>query len=389
MLLYITILGFIITFVLIINLRKTNKSNIYLFFFFLTNNIYSLSHYATLYSKSKVLIAIMLVHFTPFYLLLGPLFYFYVRGLLKDEYGLKKSDLLHFIPAVVVFVNILPYLFEGVEYKLEYAQKIIQDPIHILDVNLLFLSPVFNFMFRPMIASVYVIYSIILIYKNGLDKKYSGPQVKLIYRWLTSLIVMSLLLYIGFLIFTTIGFFVRNYYSTYNMGFFLIYCVGFGLVLLNMSLLFFPNILYGLPQLDYVLFKNETEEVLVTPPAVKQNRVFEISEDKLEVLNNKINVYVEARPYLRPDFNLSVMAAETNIPMHHLSYFFNEHMKINFNSWKNDLKITFVIEKLEEGSAEALTLDALAKQAGFGSRASFINAFKQKTGVTPSEYLKN
>jgi AraC-like DNA-binding protein len=83
------------------------------------------------------------------------------------------------------------------------------------------------------------------------------------------------------------------------------------------------------------------------------------------------------------------MAAETNIPMHHLSYFFNEHMKINFNSWKNDLKITFVIEKLMEGSAEALTLDALSKQAGFGSRTSFINAFKQKTGVTPSEYLKN
>jgi len=387
MLLYITILGFIITFVLIINLKKTNKSNIYLFFFFLINNIYSLSHYATLYSKSKVLIAIMLVNFTPFYLLLGPLFYFYVRGLLKDEFRLKKIDLLHFIPAIVVFINILPYVFEGVQYKLDYAQKIIQDPINILNVKHLFLSSVFNFMSRPIITSFYVIYTIFLINKNGLDKKYSGPQVKLIYRWLTLLIIMSLLLYIGFLIFTTIGFFYRNYYSTYNKGVLLMYCAGFGLVLLNLSLLFFPNILYGLPQLDYIVFKKE--EVVEKAPTVKPNRVFEISEDKLEILNNKINTYITSRPYLSVDFNLSVMAAETNIPMHHLSYFFNEHMKINFNSWKNDLKITFVIEKLMEGSAESLTLDALSKQAGFGSRTSFINAFKQKTGVTPSEYLKN
>jgi hypothetical protein len=49
----------------------------------------------------------MLVHFIHFYLLLGPLFYFYVRGLLKDEYRLNKTDLLHFIPAIVVFINII------------------------------------------------------------------------------------------------------------------------------------------------------------------------------------------------------------------------------------------------------------------------------------------
>jgi AraC-like DNA-binding protein len=81
------------------------------------------------------------------------------------------------------------------------------------------------------------------------------------------------------------------------------------------------------------------------------------------------------------------MSAETDIPVHHLSYYFNEHLQVNFNTWKNDLKIAHVIDLIQNGSGEILTLDALAKQAGFGSRTSFFNSFKQKMGVTPSEYL--
>ena len=111
MLFSITILGFVITFLLLINLRQSNKVNIYLFFFLIINNIYAFSHYATVYSGNKYLIAIMLVHFTPLYLLLGPLFYFYIRGLLTDDHQLTKYDWIHFIPAVLFFINIQPYFF--------------------------------------------------------------------------------------------------------------------------------------------------------------------------------------------------------------------------------------------------------------------------------------
>lgn len=121
MLLSVTILGFIVTLLLLINLRQSNRVNIYLFFFLFINNIYSLAHYATIYSGNKYLIAIMLVHFTPLYLLIGPFFYFYVRGLLKDDYRLEKLDYLHFIPAVLFFINITPYVFHGWDYKLQYA----------------------------------------------------------------------------------------------------------------------------------------------------------------------------------------------------------------------------------------------------------------------------
>jgi AraC-like DNA-binding protein len=99
--------------------------------------------------------------------------------------------------------------------------------------------------------------------------------------------------------------------------------------------------------------------------------------------------YFQGEPYLNPDFNLTMMSSDINIPVHHLSYYFNEYLNISFNTWKNNFKIDHVITLINNGTGEILTLDALAKQAGFGSRTSFFNSFKQKIGVTPSEYLNS
>lgn len=163
MLLYLTLAGFLITLLVLINLRNSNKANIYLLFFLLINNIYALSHYATVYSHSKYFIAIMLIHFTPFYLLLGPLFYFYVRSLLIDDHRLSKRDYLHFIPAVIILINIFPYIFQGVDYKLAYASRVIENTANFIHFDYLFIPAGINFIFRPIHALVYVAISIALI----------------------------------------------------------------------------------------------------------------------------------------------------------------------------------------------------------------------------------
>ena len=393
MLLSITIFGFVVTFLLLINLRQSNKANIYLFFFLLINNTYSLSHYATIYSGNKFLIAIMLVHFTPLYLLLGPLFYFYVRGLLKDDFRLSKLDFLHFIPAVLFFINITPYVFKSWDYKLLYAANVIKDAHNFLNIDYLFMPSSISFLSRPIIAIVYVIASVVLIFRRGLNERYINIQAKLIFKWLTFFIIISTILYLGFLFFTFSAFYIDTLKVESRQGDFILYSTIGGLLLLNLSLLFFPNILYGLPQLDYAIATKENklleEQLGIAEDIKKQTRSFEISPEKLNLLKLKIDKYIQQKPYLNPEFNLSVMSADTDIPVHHLSYYFNEQLKINFNTWKNDLKIAHVIDLIRNGSGEILTLDALAKQAGFGSRTSFFNSFKQKIGVTPSEYLNS
>jgi len=389
MLLYLTILGFIITFLILINLKTSNKSNLYLFFFLLINNIYSLSHYAALDSGNKYFIAFMLVHFTPLYLLLGPVFYFYVRGLLYDDATLSKKDIIHFIPAVLVLINISPYIFQGIDQKLFFASEVMKDPVNLLKNNFLFLSPTVSFISRPIIAIIYLIPASVLIYKKRLNENYNDIQSKLIYRWLISLISITALLYFAFLVFSIVSYSNKNNIENAARTEYVLFATAIGLLLLNFSLLFFPNILYGLPQLDYAMFKSRNKATVANEELKKEVKSFEISEDKLSLLKSKIDAYLLTLPYISLHFTLSVMSAETDIPAHHLSYYLNEHLKLNFNTWKNDLRINHVINLINNGSYESLTLDALSKQSGFGSRSSFINAFKLKTGQTPSEYLQN
>jgi len=393
MLFSITILGFIITFLLLINLRQSNKVNIYLFFFLIINNIYAFSHYATVYSGNKYLIAIMLVHFTPLYLLLGPLFYFYIRGLLTDDHQLTKYDWIHFIPAFLFFINIQPYFLNGWAFKLQYAENVIKDVNSFINIEYIFLPPKFSFLTRPLFAIVYVIASIILIYKRTIKESYLTDQVKLIYRWIVLLVTTSVILYLGFLLFSLLSILINSFTLAENKGFIFLYATVIGLLILNLSLLFFPNILYGLPQFDYVIVTKKNREgqhrLGIVEDLKKQSKSFEISSEKLDLLKLKIERYIDSKPYLNPDFNLTMMSSDINIPVHHLSFYFNEHLKISFNTWKNNFKIDHVITLINNGSGEILTLDALAKQAGFGSRTSFFNSFKQKIGVTPSEYLNS
>ena len=360
--------------------------NVFLFFFFLINNLYSLAHYATIYSGNKTMVAILLVNFTPFFLLAGPTLYFYVRGLLRDDYRFSKSDWFHFIPAFILLINILPHLFSSFEYKLSFAESVLLDPTEILNNKFIYIPSEVNFLLRPLIGLIYVGVCIRLLVLKFKYEKPEDNQSLLIYRWLILLIFNTLLVYVSFLVFTIFSFQSLNYKMAEVKGYYLLNISLIGLVLFNTTLLFFPNILYGLPQLDFLL----PNKVKASTSVLASKRVlksFEISEEKLQLLHDKIEAYCLTKPYLNPDFSLSIMSANTDIPVHHLSYYFNEHLKINFNSWKNDHKINFVIEQIEKGNNELLTLDALAKQAGFGSRTTFFNTFKQKIGLTPSEFL--
>ncbi len=388
MLLYITILGFIVSLLLLINIKESNRVNLYLFFFFFINNLYSLAHYATIYSESKTMIAILLVNFTPLFLLAGPVLYFYIRGLLRDDYRLNQSDWWHFIPALLLFINITPHLFSSFEAKIEYANRVLQTPSEIVNYKYLYLPATLKFLFRPFIGLIYVAVCIRLIYLKFKDERPSNKQTKLIFSWTIFLIFNTLLVYISFLVFTIYSYQTQDYKVAEIKGFYFLISSLVGLILLNISLLFFPNILYGLPQLDYIIstkhkFLDEEAKELIK----KNARSFEISSEKLNLLEVKIQQYCLTQPYLSPEFSLSTMSADLDIPVHHLSYYFNEYMSVNFNTWKNDHKINYVIDLIEKGSNELLTLDALAKQAGFGSRTTFFNAFKQKMGLTPSEYL--
>jgi AraC-like DNA-binding protein len=179
-------------------------------------------------------------------------------------------------------------------------------------------------------------------------------------------------------------------------------------VLMILSLLFFPHILYGMPvkiflpseQLqpqnlpEPLLVENKMEELEVNSteilstnqPAEKFIQLF--SEEYIKEIDIKLKVWIGSKTFLDPETNISSLAVQIKIPQHHLSYYFNTILDIKFTDWRNNLKIDYAVSLIDQGFKKSLTLEALSIQSGFLSQSTFIRAFKNAKGMTPSEYMK-
>ena len=62
-------------------------------------------------------------------------------------------------------------------------------------------------------------------------------------------------------------------------------------------------------------------------------------------------------------------------------------MQTKFPTLKSDLRINYVVELFSGKLKESYTIEGISRQAGFNTRASFYSAFKEKTGMTPTEYI--
>ncbi|WP_081979148.1 helix-turn-helix domain-containing protein [Lacinutrix jangbogonensis] len=59
-----------------------------------------------------------------------------------------------------------------------------------------------------------------------------------------------------------------------------------------------------------------------------------------------------------------------------------------FNQLINEKRIDVVLKKFSNLDWLNYSLEGVALEVGFKSRTTFIKAFKEKTGTTPSQYKK-
>lgn len=97
---------------------------------------------------------------------------------------------------------------------------------------------------------------------------------------------------------------------------------------------------------------------------------------------------IVSKPYLDRELTIYDLSRQLQIPRHILSEIINEHMGKNFYNLVNDYRVEEVKKRLESDDYRNLTILAIAFDSGFNSKSSFNTIFKEKTGSTPSEYLK-
>jgi len=190
---------------------------------------------------------------------------------------------------------------------------------------------------------------------------------------------------IGWILFVVV-FYIMYCFSVFFWGLFnVIFLNTLSVTIFNYSvLLFFVYIFgfYGLKQRDIFrhVEKENGKEGNGKPTTQLLNK--EVS-GKIE---QKLFLYFEKeKPYINPDFNMTLLSEKLNIPKHHLTEVLNGKLGKNFFQFVNEYRIEEVKKSLSNPK-NLYSIEAIGYECGFNSKSTFFSVFKSMTGKTPMEY---
>jgi AraC-like DNA-binding protein len=107
-----------------------------------------------------------------------------------------------------------------------------------------------------------------------------------------------------------------------------------------------------------------------------------VSLDKVGILTTAMT---QQKPHLKPRLTIGELSQITGLPEDQISQIVRSEFGQNFFEFVNSYRVQTFIENLEKGPASNSLLN-LAYDAGFNSKTAFNEAFRRKTGQTPSQY---
>ena len=386
----IVIFGMFVPVILLRHAKDHTRSNVYLGAFFVTMSIYPLYRSILVNFTSETFLAIFLPVLMPIFMLSGPMLYLYVRNNLSEskirlswwQYG------LHFSPALLGILNMLPYSFVSMTEKEQLIHGLIQNPNNIYQIPYFFFPNSFLFLIRPISGIIYILVCFWNIHQVKKKVKESGSAlVGVNFKWLNLILSITLLNFSSLVIMI---FDFVFFHTTLDSNVMTVVVVTFPMLCvaaLNISILFFPSVFYGV-----FTHRTSSEEELVVKEKEESQVIEEIIDEDarktFKVVADKLEIYFQSKPYLQPGFNLSTITSQTDLPYHKITSYFSVYLGINFNDWKNNARVDYAVDLINSGRAKNLTLESIASSCGFLSRSNFVNAFKKKMLMTPSEYVK-
>lgn len=329
-----------------------------------------------------------------------PFSYLYVARKLYGRH-LKPIDLLHLLPLVIFLVDYAPFLVLSAGEKLTLYHAELPNPVRLkLAFSEGWFMPDFGHAILRYVAIIgYWLAEVVLITRAMRNPDHPLPnQEPNNWRWLQLLIASQLLIIIPPLLAALFGNdkTLSNWINVAALIASLVQCY---------YLFFHPEVLYSLntalvqplpthTSADY-LQPALSEPGSLTNTANKEEDIFDqplpsiqLSEDALNEIEQQLALVMETKkPFQKPRYGIRDLSADSGMPIYRISAFINKRCGQNFYSYLNQYRIQFCLTKLEAGDHESKTLEAIARECGFQSRATFIRAFKNVTGKTPSEYI--
>lgn len=333
---------------------------------------------------------------SPFFFIKAPMLFFFIRGISKDNFLVKWSDLLHFLPFFIHLINNIPYLLAPYDIQYDLSSHIIQNfrNYRELDFNFLY-PPIWNEMGRSLQFLIYIVLSFFTIQKVSKMSGTLSGQLKFQHQF--TIVRMRFLLYL--ILFIAVIHNILNVLFLYGIQNFeiqraismlitfamMVYFSIPGFVVLN------PKFLYGLPHLEtkhISAVQFESNKKVSLKKANAQENFSKASDEYFTILTQKIIDFIEIdKPFLNPDFQVSNIGEVLGVPANHVQYCLNELMQTRFMTLKNEKRVDHAKALLLEKYAE-ISIGEIGSMSGFTSVSTFYSTFKDVTGFSPVQWVK-
>ena len=290
---------------------------------------------------------------------LGPSLYLYSKAESDPHKRFKKKDLLHFVP---VLMELIYYLSP---YYANVSGFVIQQPQNRFDA--LWLIQQFGGIFSVLL---YLFLSINLLsgYAKWVKNNYSDTHNRTL-SWLQKPIILYSIFF--FLWFTLRAVDVIYYHDSMRINIYYPF-----LILLSLTTYWIGTKGYLRSEIEVVGFAESNKTKL---PEYDDSEHIKDFKKLIQTMEAK-------KPYLHTDLNLAQLADLISINPRLLSKVINSQAKMNFYDFVNQYRIeAFKFNIIKYPDRKILDL---AHDSGFNSKTTFNQLFKNKTGLTPTEYKK-
>jgi AraC-like DNA-binding protein len=286
-----------------------------------------------------------------FILLLGPLFYLYVKSTLDPAFIFRKRYWLFFAPMAVVFIL---FLYKTLCYDVFYGKHNNQ------------------FLYKAIETVQNAFFFFTLVPLEIQKRRITAREYLLNFRnqrltWLRFLHCTFIIIWLNklYLLFAWDIFNNANFYLS-------------GISLYSITVACFLSI-------ALFLFMNRDSYL---PVSVKY-RLSNLDEaSKNQYFSQITDAMEKDQAFLDPDLTLSSLADKTKIPAKAISQIINERAQLHFNEFVNRYRVMNVCRMLDASKPDGITILQCMYDSGFNSKSTFNDAFRKITGMTPLEYRR-
>ncbi|MCR9248884.1 MAG: helix-turn-helix transcriptional regulator [bacterium] len=273
---------------------------------------------------------------------IGPLLYFYVKARSQYSYKLRWLYVLFFFLPIYELYEITVSIFElPISSKLLFTNKIVYS--HWLSATYTLQNIIF------------AVLSIVCL--NNYEKNKSTALIAFFY----GIIVSSILFFVNGLYFGQEPF------------------IGF--LQQVMTIVYTSMIHYfGISAIRNSSTLNRNEP--------KYQNINLSKADSLNLASQLEKAMVEEKLYLKHDLSLSELASKLGVQENALSKLFSDHLGTGFYEYLKRYRLEEFELNSRKPEYRHQKIAAIAMDSGFKSRTTFYTAFKEKHGISPSDYMK-